>query len=360
MNSIDLALLSKNCQELGIHFFGHTDLHLLDHYQAFGEWLDRGDHAGMNFLIKSRPLRQSATSILPSAKSAFVMGLNYHLGDKLSEYRTKQKPWIAQYARHSDYHKILWRRCELAVRQSVSEGENAPDFRVCVDSAPLLERAIAAKVDQGFIGKNTMWIHRALGSYVLLAIVLCDIEAPPSQLKSTMVALSRDQGGCGSCRRCQVQCPTNALVDDYRIDAKRCLSYWTIEHRGTIPFEFWSHIKDYVFGCDLCQLVCPYNRGMAQSSQVPVLARSIDPYDLATLTESEYIKRFAGTPLTRAKRDGLRRNGLIAMAASHDRRLFDLMQNLDSDPSQLIRDTAQQCRDYIGYSGSGSNSFSHC
>src|SRR5690606_6307703 len=131
--------------------------------------------------------------------------------------------------------------------------------RVMVDTAPVLERALAAKTARGFIGKNTCYIHPLLGSFLMLGVVLTDIPLPSDERVPVDPARHLPSGGCGACRECQVHCPTGALDADYRIDAKKCLAYWTIEHRGVIPERFWPWIGTYYFGCDICQITCPYN-----------------------------------------------------------------------------------------------------
>ena len=155
-------------------------------------------------------------------------------------------------------------------------------------------------------------------------------------------------GGCGSCRRCAVFCPTGALDKAYSLDSKKCLSYYTIEHRGTVPFEFWPHFKKYFFGCDICQLVCPYNRGVSLTEKIyQKLPPSVDLFEVATMDQKFYEDLFGGTPLTRAKKEGLQRNALIAMTVTGDSRLEEALEVLKGEVVKpVLLDTLLQIRDY--------------
>jgi epoxyqueuosine reductase len=190
-----------------------------------------------------------------------------------------------------------------------------------------LERAVAANTRLGFIGKNTCFIHPKQGSFFLLGEIISThdfTESSPQEIRPSNNARDKESGGCGTCKRCQVHCPTGALDEDYRIDARKCLSWWTIENRGPIPKEYWPWIGRYVYGCDICQLVCPYNRGLKVKESTASLVKiktEIDLFEMATLTQESYERLFGGTPTTRAKREGLVRNALIAMYVTKDPRL---------------------------------------
>lgn len=213
----------------------------------------------------------------------------------------------------------------------------------------MLERALAARTSAGFIGKNTCYIHPEAGSFILLGEILLTRDLTETDEPSTVDPQVRsDQGGCGSCRRCQIYCPTGALDEAYRLDARKCLAYWTIEHRGTIPFEFWPWLKTYFFGCDLCQLACPYNRAIAISQEpVRVELNQIDFFDVATMSQARYEQLFGGSPLTRAKRSGLRRNALIAMTVTSDLRLPEALQMLTEDDEPVLHETSTQIGQWV-------------
>ena len=223
-------------------------------------------------------------------------------------------------------------------------------FRVCVDSAPVLERALASKGSDGFIGKNTLFIHPQKGSYLLLAEIFVDIILPYDQRKIVNPAIRSKDGGCGTCRRCQINCPTEALQLDYKIDARKCLAYFTIEHRGTIPVAYWKFLGKYWFGCDICQLVCPYNRNLeyAKIKAIEVKQNNFDLFSVATMNQAYYESQFGGTPMTRAKKQGLQRNALIAMIVTEDSRYQEAIKILkqDTDTHMLLINTIKQVDEY--------------
>lgn len=311
------------CHQEGLVYLGTVALSGEEPaYASFKDWIDEGKHAEMSFLERNQHLRQRPQHLLGSAaKSAMIIGLPYYEASK------KAGPRIAKYARYKDYHKVLWRKNERVakgflasmsgVMSKVSDFDpRQVSFRVTVDSAPLLERALAARTSRGFIGKNTCYIHPVHGSWLLLSEIHWNYAFEPDSPANVSKDRRSPEGGCGSCRRCQVFCPTGALDQEYQLDARRCLAYWTIEHRGTIPTEFWPFLKTYYFGCDICQDVCPYNRGVEASASAhqPVAALEQLTLDrIAKMSQGEYEAWFGGTPLTRAKRAGLMRNALIAL-----------------------------------------------
>ena len=310
----------------GLVWIGVSDLNCDCDYERYEQWLQEGRAGNLHYLTQNAALRKNPGLLLTGACSALVYGLPY-LPKPLPLERTT--PQAALYAHFRDYHKIL-REAGRALSRLL-ESAFGPDLRVtsrvCVDTAPLLERALAGKTGSGFIGRNTCFIHPRYGSFLLLGELLTNI--PASQLQPHVGGGEPvSHTGCGSCHRCQVICPTQALNRDFQIDARLCLAYWTIENRGPIPFEFWPHLKDYYFGCDLCQTVCPYN----SKKTVPLLPRHIETrhfpelFAIATMDQRVYEHAFGGTPMTRAGRLGLRRNALIAMAVTAHPRLAQAME----------------------------------
>jgi epoxyqueuosine reductase len=337
----------------GLEFLGVGSLAPEPDFPRFEAWLAEGRHAGMTFLTDNLAVRSDPRLLLAGARSVIVVGFLYGQGDKRRGPADMPAPRVAQYARLADYHKIIWRRGERVVQALRAALDPEMVGRVVADSAPILERALAARSGAGFIGKNTCLIHPTLGSMMVLGEIITSLDlvgedeavgghqaavgGQPAAVSSQQAADSSQPAadsrqptaaasatdGCGSCRRCQVHCPTGALDADYRLDSSLCLSYWTIEHRGTIPERFWPWLKEYVYGCDLCQMVCPFNRG-APLTRHPELVRilpSPNLYELAVLTDAGYELHFHGTPMIRARRDGLIRNGLIAMTVTEDPRL---------------------------------------
>jgi len=215
---------------------------------------------------------------------------------------------IARYAHGRDYHKVL-KKLLKQLAAYINEQDPSAQTKLCVDSAPLLEKAYAVRAGLGFIGKNTTLITPQYGSYVLLGEILTNLELEYDQPAD---------GTCGTCTRCIDACPTKAFAGPRELDAKRCISYLTIEHKGPIPQEFHKPMANWIFGCDICQEVCPYNKQFAKPLQLEAfkkvtIAGSSIPLDeiLAIKDDEEYVARFAGSPLMRAKRAGLQRNARI-------------------------------------------------
>jgi epoxyqueuosine reductase len=216
------------------------------------------------------------------------------------------------------------------------------DFRIMVDSAPLFERSLAVQTGRGFIGRNSCYILPDFGSYVVLGEIVTttafhwdtpiDQEAAPA---------------CQSCRRCQSHCPTGALQNPYSVDARRCLSYWTIEHQGLIPVSFWPHLKTFYFGCDVCQQVCPFNSQIKHKAldNWIKLESCPDLMTVATMNQKKYEELFGGTPLTRAKIHGLRRNALIAMHVTAHPMIDEALAMIDVTAHPVLSQTRQQILD---------------
>ena len=324
------------CAEHGLVLLGFTALSYRDDFGRFRRWLEEKRHAGLHYLENHFEVRADPRKLLEGAQSAIILGLPYYVGD------TSSAPKVARYARFRDYHCVLRDKATTLAAQFLPHSS----YRVTVDSAPLLERALAAQTARGFIGKNTLYIHPEHGSFLLLGEILTtvrlELDNPP------VLDLDRKtrQGGCGPCTLCQISCPTGALDRSYTMDAARCLSYWTIENRGTIPEEFWPWLADYYFGCDLCQLACPYN---LKSPGPPKdwTSRRYPPVDkVAVMSQAQYEQYFGGTPLTRAKRAGLRRNALIALAVTGSDQLESALKQAESESDSVLLATAAQIRRY--------------
>jgi epoxyqueuosine reductase len=343
--------LETFCQAQGLLLLGLVDLGPEPRFAHFESWLQDGQHAGMQFLENYRHLRQDPRGLLPEAVQAIVFALPYAQGDKLTP-ALKGQYRVAQYARLRDYHKSMKQKAGsiLSALQAEMPGLQG---RVTIDSAPLLERALAARTLYGFVGKNTCYIHPEYGSMMLLGEILLTKALTLSDVPAAIDPDSRTAaGGCGTCRRCQVHCPTGALDQAYRLDARKCLAYWTIEHRGPIPLEFWPWLPTYVFGCDLCQLACPYNR-KALITREPTRNDLINPdlLDLATMSQQRYEVWMGGTPLTRARREGLRRNALIAMTVSRDARLSEACASVQDDDAEVLHQTLVQIKVWLNNGG---------
>jgi epoxyqueuosine reductase len=357
-----LADLDRLSSKAGLNFLGPVSLDVQIDYQRYEKWINAKLHADMKFMESNTTLRSDPRLLAPTSNCALVFALNYDQGDRFQpnvQERSKAQPRIAMYARLKDYHRYLKREIHKVLVEASQSLATPLEFRLVVDSAPVLERALAKKTPRSFIGKNTCLIHLDFGSFLLLGSALVclptiDLESPDaSQGSRAPLSLARSStlGGCGSCRRCQVMCPTNALSKDYVLDANRCLSYWTIENRGPIPEEYWPHLAEYFFGCDICQTVCPYNRPRDKDVTKDFLRLKpnnlptpVDLFKVATMNQQEYEFLFGGTPLTRAKRSGLIRNALIALFSRNDERLELALLTHDNSTDQTILLTTKAIR----------------
>jgi len=283
---------------------------------AFRSWLARGDHAEMSWLGRAPERRLDPRQVLPGARSALCVALDYHPLAGEEEPAGDLWPRVARYARGRDYHEVMGERL-AAVEERIARAFPGTASRRYVDTGPVLERELAARAGLGVQGKNTNLLHREAGSWFLLGEILLTLDLDPDPPVADL---------CGRCTRCLDLCPTGALPEPYRLDANRCISYWTIEHRGDLPPEARRMVGEWVFGCDVCQEVCPWNvrrevRGAAEGRtpadhpelRVPPERRQLDLAGLLRLSREEYVERFRGSPMKRAKLEGLQRNAAVAM-----------------------------------------------
>ena len=351
----------------------------------FSAWIDHGRAGSMEYLKcrddQGRLLRSSVRVALPWARSVIVCAANY--GAQPIPRSVDPAPpgaaWIARYAitqqpssgqpdpanpaetRPSDYHKILLRRLQ-ALRDQLATHVGPFESRCFVDTGPVVERVYARYAGLGWIGKNTCLISQSLGSWLFLGVIVTSLELPSdppaaeTANRSTcapLAALPPDR--CGSCTRCIDVCPTQALTP-YQMDATRCIAYLTIEHRGTIPEDLRPGIGRQVFGCDICQDVCPWNQRTSSAPGVPhpdpQLALRTDLINpaldwLAAMDEAEYGRRFNGSPVRRAKFSGFRRNLAIAIGNSGLRRCLPTLDHWATDTDPVLADAAQWAVDHL-------------
>ena len=293
------------------------------HGAAFERWLDAGYAGDMAYLERTRHERLDPTRLLPGARSVLAVAMLYAPADRVESPRGR----IARYAGGRDYHDVMRPRLNTLARFIEGTAGSGTRSRAAVDTSAVLERDLAAAAGLGWIGKNTNLIDPDLGSYFFIGIVLTTAE-----LESDATQPDR----CGTCRACLDACPTQAFVGPWTLDARRCISYLTIEHRGSIAADLRPGIGDWLFGCDICQEVCPWNR-KAPSASDPSLTPSDPPPAamLLRLDEEEFRSRFRSTALSRAKRSGLRRNAAIVLGNAGDRsaRLDLLQAAADADPA---------------------------
>ena len=301
---------------------------------ALAAWLSGNREAGMAWMARDPAKRADPTKLLPGCRAVVVAAMNYWPGESQAEPRAGEGR-VALYARGRDYHKVLGAKLRaLAAWLDTETGETSRAF---VDTGPVLERAWAERAGVGWIGKNANLLTRGMGSWLLLGEIL------------TTAALDPDEGPhaefCGSCTACLDACPTGAIESAGVVDAHRCISYWTIEHRGAIPEHKRTGLADWIFGCDVCQSVCPWNVSFAQETPREAFARrddlrSLDAEEILGLDEASFRARYSGTALMRATWRGMRRNACIVLGnAGSPKSLGALRRALDDD-DPVVRDHA--------------------
>ena len=271
-----------------------------DGFDRLNQWIDAGAHAGMAYMEQQAPARRHPESILKSVKSVIMVSMLY----RCHEVDSPLEGRVARYARGPDYHDVLWKR--LGTVLAWMRGR-CPDMegRVVADTAPLLERDFARRAGLGWIGKNTLLINQSHGSFTVLGAILVNLDLPSDP------PFEADR--CGSCTACLDACPTGALGPPRWLDAGKCISYWNIEHRGAAPDWVPESLEGWLFGCDICQEVCPWNRKLSAGAGIlgadPDLL-AIDPRKLLRDDDDALRMRFRKTALWRARPEGLRRNAL--------------------------------------------------
>jgi epoxyqueuosine reductase len=304
------------------------------HATEFREWLREGEHGEMNYMERGEEKRCDPHKVLPGARSIVVLALNYFQGE---EERPSSRPVgttgrIARYAWGDDYHDVIEAKLDKIDWFLRRFGGQQKCY---VDTGPILERDHAAQAGIGWHGKNTMLIDETLGTWFFLAEILTTLELPPDQPVSDR---------CGTCERCIKACPTGAITAPHRLDARRCISYLTIELKGAIPLELRPLIGDRIFGCDDCLDVCPWNRFAHISHETAFSARQstigMSLRDYLELTEAAFREVFKNSPIKRIKRRGFLRNVCVALGNAGDASDLPALERAATDPEPLIAEHA--------------------
>jgi len=322
------AALRERAQALGFDRVAIGPAGPPAHGAEFERWLDRGYAGTMAYLGRGRAARLDPATLLPGARSVVAVALSYNGADDAEGWAP-----VARYARGRDYHEVMRPRLE-ALGASLREFAG-PDarWRVSVDTSAVLERDLAARAGLGWIGKNTNVLDQTLGSFFFIGIVLTTVE-----LATDAPVADR----CGTCTACLDACPTQAFVAPYVLDARRCISYLTIEHQGPIAPELRPRVGDWAFGCDVCQTVCPWNRKAAPATD-PALrpAEPLEPLAAwLSLDEPAFRRRFRGSALKRARRSGLLRNAALVLGNRRDPAAAPALRRALDDPDPVVRDAA--------------------
>jgi len=346
----------RAAQEAGFELCGVVSLRgpgfpELDYFPA---WIEAG-YAGEMEYLKARNergefKRASLEAAAPWARSVVVCAINYNTAQPYSTEvaHNKTRSWIARYAWSAeDYHDAVLRKLrqvEARIR-SAAENDGAAEIttRCYVDTGPVVERVYAKYAGVGWIGKNTCILNEKWGSWIFLGVILTSLELEPDLPV---------EDRCGSCTRCIDACPTGALVKPYKLDATRCISYLTIEKRGTIPEEMRAGMGNHIFGCDICQDVCPWNGGATKRSPKAPATKAaefqpraglVNPEieQIAAMSREDFQKSFRGSPIKRAKYSGLRRNAAIAMGNSGESSFLPRLRKLAEDPDTEVAEHAR-------------------
>ena len=306
--------------------------------RAFAHWRESGFAAGMVYMTRRPELHAHPSALVPYARSVITLAINYYETAPAFEHEHRFGR-VARYAWGLDYHDVVKPRLvELALQIEKFAGRKL-HARCFVDAVPLLERAVAASAGVGFFGKNTNLLRPRSGSWFFLSEILVDLDLPADE--------NQIKVSCGSCRRCMDACPTDAFAGPYQLDSRKCISYLTIENKGAIPRELRSQIGEWVFGCDVCQDVCPFNRFASDTAWPELRPESgvgsrLDLGELLSIASDEQFRaRFRGTALMRPKRRGLLRNAAIAAAnIGATSAVPALVERIKSDAEPLIRSHA--------------------
>ena len=326
--------IKRRASALGFELVGIAPAEPPAHGHYFLDWLDRGYAGSMAYLWRPDAVRRrlDPTDALAGARSIVVVGMSYLNGDD-GPSADPSRPIIARYARGTDYHKVFEEKLELLAASLAEIVGGDPAVRCYVDYGPVLERDHAQRAGIGWIGKNTLLINTDIGSYVFLGEILTDA---PLALDEPFVP-----DHCGTCERCIDACPTGAIVEPREVDARLCISYLTIELRDPIPRELRPLVGNRVFGCDICQEVCPWNNEAPMTTEERFMPRAdiVSPelVQLMDIGEDEFAKRYSDTPMSRGKRRGLLRNVAVALGNWGDPAALPALERGLNDNDALVR-----------------------
>jgi epoxyqueuosine reductase len=321
------AAIRQRALELGFDDCRFTTAAAPASAKQFQRWLAENKNGEMAWLERNAPKRVEPQKVLPGAKSVIMLAASYQTNDSRTGI-------IARYARFDDYHDVLGERMKQLAELLNQSGEKARSLWY-VDTGPLLERDFAQRAGLGFVGKHTNLISRNLGNWIFLSGIITTLELEPD---------APEKNHCGKCSRCLEACPTNAITAPFQLDARRCISYLTIELKGSIPAEFRKAIGNRIYGCDDCLAVCPWNRFAREGKLMKTHARkeldTPDLIELLQLDEAAFKSRFSGSPILRTKRRGFLRNVCVALGNVGDESALPVLEKAAHDSEPLIAEHA--------------------
>ena len=337
-------LVKQRGIELGFDLIGIAPAQKPATFPHYERWLALGYHGTMSYMERRKSERADVRSLLPDAKSVIVGAVSYFVQKNPETNPNEPVGQVSRYAWGIDYHKVLLSKLEALLDYLRALLGNWVRGRAYVDTGPILERDFAVQAGLGWFGKNTCLINPKIGSYIFLGELIVNVPLPPDE--------PFVRSHCGKCVQCIVACPTGALVAPYQLDARRCISYLTIELRGSIPRDLRPLIGTWIFGCDICQDVCPWNRKAKVTNEEAFKPRpwaAPELLKLLQLNEKEFNEQFKHSPLKRAKRSGLIRNACVALGNLREKRATPLLVNLlFNDPDPVIREHAAWALGRIG------------
>ena len=361
-NDSTTTWISERAKGLGLARCGVVRAENFPELARSGEWLERGFAGEMEYLSDER--RGDVQRAMPGAKSVIVCALTYNTAyPRTSQARGEltvreqecdaPRGWISRYAWGADYHEVLRGKLEALLAALRARCPQQFDARVYTDTGPINERVLAKHAGLGWLGKNTLLLNQQMGSYFFLGVILTTFELEPTLEAADLPPADR----CGTCRKCIEACPTQALVEPYVLDARKCISYLTIELRGPIPMEFREAMGEHLFGCDICQDVCPWNRNAPVTQDREFQPRTFEEGRslfqpnlewLASMGQQEFGKMFQGSPIKRAKYRGLVRNACIALGNANlsrpsevRERVLTLLSRLAGSEDSMVAESAQ-------------------
>lgn len=329
---------------LGFDLVGVSPVRDPMHSESFAEWLRRGYHGEMGYMPRTAEKRMHPGEFLPWARSIVSVAVNYGTPHSRAAEAGGIRGWISRYAWGDDYHDVMQAKLERLLEHVRREAGREIQGRIFVDSGPVMDREAGARAGIGWYGKNTNLLSMTIGSFFFLGELFLSLDLEYDQP-------IRDR--CGQCRLCLDACPTNAFVGPYVLDARKCISYLTIELKGSIPRDLRPLMGTHIFGCDICQDVCPYNTTVKSTKEQALHPRqglhAPELLPLLSLTEAAFKARFAGSPILRAKRRGFLRNVCVALGNLRRREAVPaLVAALETDPDALVRGHAAWALGRIG------------
>ena len=330
------AALTAQAQSLGFDALGVTSVDLAEDERHLLAWLDAGFHGDMDYMQRHGSMRSRPEELVPGTVRVVSVRMNYWPSDARDAHRVLEEPtvgYLSRYALGRDYHKVM-RRALARLAEDMARQIGAFGYRVCVDSAPVLEKALARNAGLGWIGKHTNLLARDAGSYFFLGEILTDLPLPVDAPATAH---------CGTCTACMPACPTQAIVAPYRLDARRCISYLTIEHKGAIPEELRRGLGNRIYGCDDCQLVCPWNKFARAATHPDFKVRhGLDAprlTDLFAWTPTDFDERMRGSAAYRIGYERWSRNIAVALGnAPSSPEVIGALNARRNDASPLVRE----------------------